>query len=164
MNREEHKRKLVIDLTNDDEVCVLLLDGKRVVISNEESDEELCDGCEGPVDPECGSYCVRCFNYTGHRNGDETSDSSDDDTASESEEEDVKCCGICGSEYETREDTADVCLECFESERNICHGCKEVVGPSELLDEDGEYCEGYCKECWPCVVDLLAPVAELIKK
>ena len=121
----EHKRKLVIDLTDDaDEVNVERAD-KRVTI------------CESVSD----------------------SDESDSDEC----EEDGNCCGICGSEYETREDTADVCLGCYESERNICHGCKEVFALSEFMDEEGEYCEGYCKECWPSVVDILEPVAVLIK-
>ena len=80
---------------------------------------------------------------------------------SESEEEAGNFCGICGSEYETREDTADVCLECYESERNICHCCKEVFPPAEFLDEEGEYCEGFCKECYPSV---LYPVVEWLKK
>jgi hypothetical protein len=67
-----------------------------------------------------------------------------DDTEDESEPE---CCGLCGSEYETREDTADVCLDCYESERNICHGCKEVFASSAFMDDEGEYCGGFCKEC-----------------
>lgn len=151
----EHKRKLVvdltIDLTNDDEVVLLQSDGKRVTISNaeDEEEEELCDGCEGPVDPDCGSFCRRCYDYTGHH---------------DDEEEEGNCCGICGSEYETREDTADVCLDCYESERNICHRCKEVKTDSELTDEAGEYCEGFCDKCYPYVLDILSPVVELLKK
>ena len=80
---------------------------------------------------------------------------------SESEEEAGNFCGICGSEYETR---ADVCLECYESERNISSAtavkrCSRR--PAEFLDEEGEYCEGFCKECYPSV---LYPVVELLKK
>jgi hypothetical protein len=75
------------------------------------------------------------------------------------DEEDGHCCGLCGSEYEPREDTADVCLGCYESERNICHGCKVVCLSSELVDKDGEYCEGYCKECWPSMKNIMEPLA-----
>jgi|LakMenEpi03Aug12_release.lakeMendotaPanAssembly.Ray.scaffolds.fasta_scaffold254338_1 hypothetical protein len=82
----------------------------------------------------------------------------------DSEEEEGNCCGICGSEYETREDTADVCEECYESERNICHGCKEVFANAEFLDEEGEYCEGFCKECYRSVLDKLDPLVQLLKK
>jgi len=156
MNPEEHKRKLVIDLTNDVEVVVQ--ENKRVVICvDEEEEEELCDGCECPTDPGCGSFCLRCFNYTGNRTGDESSSSS-------SEEEDGNCCGMCGCEYESREDSADVCLGCYESERNICHGCKVEFPSCEFLDKAGEYCEGYCKECWPSVSDILSPVSDVLNK
>jgi hypothetical protein len=68
------------------------------------------------------------------------------DIEDESESE-CDCCGMCGSEYETREDTADVCLDCFESERNICHGCKGVFPSCAFMDDDGEYRGGFCKEC-----------------
>ena len=148
-NPNEHKRNVVVDLTTDDEVSYTQHEKKRVVISKEEEEEELCDGCEGPVDPDCGSFCRRCYDYTGHH---------------DDEEEDGNCCGICGSEYETREDTADVCLDCYESERNICHRCKEVKTDSELTDEAGEYCEGFCDKCYPNVLDILSPVVELLKK
>lgn len=94
----------------------------------------------------------------------ETSDSSDDNTESVSDEEEGNCCGICGGEYESRDDTADVCDECYETERNMCHVCKEVFTTVELLDEEGEYCGGICKECRPCVLDKLAPLVELLKK
>ena len=162
----EGKRKHVVDLTNDGEVTHTFADGKRVVIREA---DELCDGCEGPCEPGCGSFCLRCFNYTGHRKGEDSSadssdDSSDDSSSSVSEEEGGNCCGICGSEYETRKDTADVCLECYESERNICHVCKEVKTPSEFLDEYGEYCDGVCKGCSPSVLDILDPVVKLLKK
>jgi hypothetical protein len=77
------------------------------------------------------------------------------DYSSDLEEEDGNCCGMCGSEYESREDTADVCLGCYECERNICHGCKEVFESCEFVDKEGEYCEGYCKECWPSMKDII---------
>jgi hypothetical protein len=115
----ELKRKLVVDLTNDVDVTYTSLDGKRVVILEDEDDTEDAD----------------------------------------SEEDGGNCCGICGSEYETREDdTADVCEECYESERNICHGCKEVFANAEFLDEAGEYCEGLCKECYRSTLDKVDPV------
>ena len=52
--------------------------------------------------------------------------------------------------------TADVCEECY--------GCKEVFANAEFLDEEGEYCEGVCKECSRSVLDKVDSVVELRKK
>jgi hypothetical protein len=78
----------------------------------------------------------------------------------EEEKDDESCCGLCGSEYERRDDSADVCEECYESERNMCHGCKEVFPPSEFLNND----EGFCEECYRSVLDKLDPLVQMFKK
>jgi len=161
-NPNEHKRNVVVvDLTTDDEASDVQHVNKRVVISKEEDDEELCDGCEGPTEPNCGSFCRQCFDYTGH---DETPHACHDDEEADDEEEDNNCCDICGSEYETRKETGDVCEKCYESVRNICHRCKEVKTDSKDMDEADEYCEGFCNKCYPYVLDILDPVVQLLKK